>query len=67
MEPITIQLTPQEVLALSGTNTLYTDTGDTTVSGREDPLTVIQRLSERIAALEFNMNLLSDYQRGDMT
>lgn len=66
-EPFTIQLTPTEILALSGTNTIYADTGDTTVSGREDPLTVIQRLSERIAALEFNMNLLSDYQRGDMT
>ena len=65
--PITIQLTPTEILALSGTNTIYADTGDTTVSGREDPLTVNQRLSERIAALEFNMNLLSDYQRGDMT
>lgn len=65
--PEPFAVTPQEVLALSGTNTLYTDTGDTTVSGRENPLTVIQRLSERIAALEFNMNLLSDYQRGDMT
>ena len=65
--PEPFAVTPQEVLALSGTNTIYTDTGDTTVSGREDPLTVIQRLSERIAALEFNMNLLSDYQRGDMT
>lgn len=67
-EPIAIiQLTPQEILALSGTTTIYADTGDTTVSGRADPLTVIQRLSERIAALEFNMKLLSDYQRGDMT
>ena len=66
-DPITIQLTPTEILALSGTTTIYADTGDTTVSGREDPLTVIRRLSERIAALEFNMNLLSDYQRGDMT
>ena len=65
--PEPFAVTPQEVLALSGTNTIYTDTGDTTVSGRENPLTVIQRLSERIAALEFNMNLLSDYQRGDMT
>ncbi len=65
--PITIQLTPTEVLTLSGTTTIYTDTGDTTVSGREDPITVIRRLSERIAALEFTMNLLSDYQRGDMT
>lgn len=62
-----VQLTPIEILSLSGTNTLYADTGDTTISGREDPLTVIQRLSERIAALEFNMKLLSDYQRGDMT
>lgn len=66
-EPQTVQLTPKEVLALSGTNTLYCDTGDVTVSGREDPNRVIQRLGGRIAALEFNMNLLSDYQRGDMT
>ena len=51
-EPVTIQLTPQEILALSGTNTIYTDTGDTTVSGRADPNTIIQQLAARIAALE---------------
>ena len=51
-DPITIQLTPQEILALSGTNTLYTDTGDTAVSGRADPNTIIQQLAARIAALE---------------
>ena len=51
-EPVTIQLTPQEILALSGTNTIYTDTGDTTVSGRADPNTIIQQLATRIAALE---------------
>lgn len=51
-EPVTIQLTPQEILALSGTNTLYTDTGDTTVSGRADPNAIIQQLASRIAALE---------------
>ncbi|OUN23673.1 hypothetical protein B5G34_00835 [Flavonifractor sp. An82] len=50
--PITIQLTPQEIIALSGTNTIYTDTGDTTVSGRADPNTIIQQLATRIAALE---------------
>ncbi|WP_297234020.1 hypothetical protein [uncultured Flavonifractor sp.] len=51
-EPVTIQLTPQEILALSGTNTIYTDTGDTTVSGRADPNAIIQQLAARIAALE---------------
>ena len=50
--PITIQLTPQEILALSGANTIYANTGDTTVSGRAEPNTVIQQLAARIAALE---------------
>ena len=50
--PITIQLTPTEVLALFGTTTIYTDTGDTTVSGRADPNTILQQLAQRIAALE---------------
>lgn len=47
-----VQLTPTEILALSGTNTIYTDTGDTTVSGRADPNTIIQQLATRIATLE---------------
>ena len=51
-EPITIQLSPTEILALSGVNTLYTDTGDTTVSGRADPNAVIKELEDRIAALQ---------------
>lgn len=51
-EPYTIQLTPQEILALSGVNTLFSDTGDTEVSGRMDPRRVISSLEERIAALE---------------
>lgn len=42
----------QTIPALSGTNTIYTDTGDTTVSGRADPNTIIQQLAARIAALE---------------
>lgn len=32
-EPITIQLTPQEILALGGVNTLYAEAGDITVGG----------------------------------
>lgn len=50
--PRTIQLTTTEMLALSGANTIYTDTGNTTVSGRADPNTIIQQLAARIAALE---------------
>ena len=50
--PQTIQLTPTEILALSGVNTLYTDTGDTTVSGLSDPVAIINRLSARISVLE---------------
>lgn len=51
-EPQTVQLTPQEILALSGVNTIYSDTGNVTVSGRADPNAVIQQLAARIAALE---------------
>lgn len=51
-DPQTIQLTPQEILALSGTNNIYADTGDVTVSGRADPNAVINNLAQRIAALE---------------
>lgn len=50
-EPITIQLTPQEILALSGTNTLYSDTGDTEVTGRVDPTAVFEKLTNAIVAL----------------
>ena len=59
VNPVTVQLTPQEVLALSGTNTLYSDTGDTVVMGRADPGAIIEAqqatissVLERIAALE---------------
>ena len=51
-EPEVIQLSPQQVLAISGTNTVYCDTGDVTVTGYEDPRTTIANLSARIAALE---------------
>ena len=53
-EPLTIQLTPQEIRALSGVNTVYADAGDVTVSGYSDPNAVITALADRIAALEQN-------------
>lgn len=54
-EHITIQLTPQEILALHGVNTMYTDTGDTTVSGRADTSAVIEKLTNAIIALGGNV------------
>ena len=48
----TIQLSPTEVLALSGVNTLYTNTGDTIVSGRADPNEVIKGLEDKIAEMQ---------------
>lgn len=50
--PYTIQLTPQQIAALSGVNTIYTDAGTLTVTGREDPRHTIVTLTDRIAALE---------------
>ena len=58
-EPITIQLTPQEILALSGTNCLYSDTGDTQVTGKADPNAVIQDLYNKINALSSTMAALT--------
>ena len=51
-EPITIQLTPQNILALQGLNTIWSDAGETTVSGRKDVLWVTSSLMQRIAELE---------------
>lgn len=51
---IAIQLTPQEIFALSGTNTIYADSGNVTVSGYSDPITIMNALADRIAALEQN-------------
>ena len=50
-EPITVQLDPQEILALSGTNTIYSDTGDTQVSGKADLRVTIEKLTNAIIAL----------------
>lgn len=50
--PYTIQLTPAQILAISGLNTIYCDTGDITVTGYEDPRHTVAKLTSRIAALE---------------
>lgn len=54
-EPITVQLTPQEIHALSGENILYSDTGDTTVTGKADPGAIIEKLTNAIIALGGNV------------
>ena len=50
--PFTVQLSPCQVAAISGTNTLYADAGPVTVKGYSDPRAMITKLSDRIAALE---------------
>lgn len=49
--PITIQLTPQEILALSGTNTIQSDTGNTTVTGKGDGVAMVEELKDIIISL----------------
>ena len=50
--PIPFQATgSQSLLALPGTNTIYTDADSVTVSGRADSLATIQAMQEQIAAL----------------
>ena len=50
--PTTIQLTPQEIAALEGLNTLYSSTGGTAVAGRTDMGWLTQGILDRLAALE---------------
>lgn len=57
--PTTIQLTPQQITALAGLNTVYSDADGITVSGRKDILWLMSylleqnaELRERITALE---------------
>ena len=55
LDPYTIQLTPQQIAALSGVNTLYTDAGTLTVTGREDPQHTITELKNAIISLGGNI------------
>lgn len=50
--PQTIQLTPKEIAALEGLNSLYSSTGDTAVAGRADMGWLTQSIMDRLAALE---------------
>ena len=52
VESQTIQLAPQQIIALSGTNTLYADAGNITVTGASDPIATITALQNRVSALE---------------
>lgn len=47
-EPVTYQLAPAQILALSGQNTLTSNTGDTEVCGRLDMIPLLQSLMEKI-------------------
>lgn len=44
----------QQILAISGTNTIYADAGDITVTGVSDPGAAIATLQDRLTALENN-------------
>ena len=50
-EPHTIQLDPQQITALSGVNTFYTDADDVIVIGLEDPRHTITELKNAIISL----------------
>lgn len=50
-DPTVVQLEPHEIHALAGMNNLYTDTGDTAVSGRADPNAVIADIYEKLNAV----------------
>ena len=54
-EPYTIQLSPQQIVALSGVNTLYTDAGTLTVTGREDTRHTINELKNAAPAPTFSV------------
>ena len=51
-ESQTIKLAPQQITALSGTNTLFADAGNITVTGASDPIATITALQNRVSALE---------------
>lgn len=47
-EPVTAQLTPRGIPALSGTNCLFGTAGDTQVTGRLDPVPLLQQLTGQL-------------------
>lgn len=53
-DSFTIQLIHQQITSISGTNTLYADAGNITVTGVSDPGAAIATLQDRLTALENN-------------
>ncbi|MDD6936810.1 MAG: hypothetical protein PUI99_07790, partial [Clostridiales bacterium] len=53
--PYTIQLSPQQIAALSGVNTIYTDADGVIVTGAEDPKHTITELKNAIISLGGNI------------
>lgn len=53
--PYEVALTAQEIKAISGVNTLYTDAAEISVLGRVDTMYQLSQLAARIAALEAAM------------
>ena len=54
-EPYTIQLTPKQITALSGVNTIYTNADGVVVTGAEDPKHTITELKNAIISLGGNI------------
>ena len=54
-EPYAIQLSPQQIAALSGVNTIYTDADGVVVTGAEDPKHTITELKNAIISLGGNV------------
>ena len=68
--PATYQLTPIEVLTLLGANTIYADTGNTTVTYRADPTLYADKRSTAtrsiIAGIEPTMTASKAYTTGQL-
>ena len=58
-EPITIQLTPNQVNSLLGVNNIFADTGDCTVEYRADTKMYIERLTAPDADMIADANIVS--------
>lgn len=56
-EPQTIKINPEEIKAISGTNTLYSNADNLYVFGRIDTMKQLQALMERVAALEVKVGV----------
>ena len=52
---IETEMTPTEIRGLQGTNSLWCDVGNTTVNGKSDPTSVIEKLTNAIIALGGNV------------